>query len=411
MHAPADVAERLRRARSRPLGLAHVEVQHVVAERARAFLDPPRQHAAPGRGRAHRARRSECISWRRRPAPRCCAAGGPAGRSRRSCRRAGRRTARAPAPAARRGNSAPAPARPGGLTQPKPPPSMIAASAASHSACRSSSSSSVDALDRAMLGVGSRDVRRGIAQGVQRRKLVEDAQADLLALLDVELGAGAVAGGDHGDDRAAVIGGGEHLVRIAAAQRVAVHEIGVIAGLEARPAADARRARSRSAFQPICGRRRLGRRPSRRSRRRSSRSPAVIACSSPRSAISCMPTQMPRNGVPASVAASIASRRPGTAARPRAQSAKAPWPGSTMRSAAATVVGVGGDDDVGVEARRARPRARARARRRRGCRCRNRRRRPSSAPQLPRRRSGRRVEQPRRAPRPRRGRRPRGPAA
>ena len=34
--------------------------------------------------------------------------------------------------------------------------------------------------------------------------------------------------------------------------------------------------------------------------------PGVTACSSPRSAISCMPTQMPRNGVPASVAVSIA---------------------------------------------------------------------------------------------------------
>ena len=39
---------------------------------------------------------------------------------------------------------------------------------------------------------------------------------------------------------------------------------------------------------------------------------------------------------------------PGTASRPRLQSAKAPTPGSTMRSAAATIVRVGGHHDLGV---------------------------------------------------------------
>jgi hypothetical protein len=49
-----------------------------------------------------------------------------------------------------------------------------------------------------------------------------------------------------------------------------------------------------------------------------------------------MPTQMPKNGRPRAITASLtASSSPGTAASPRRQSAKAPWPGSTMRSAAA----------------------------------------------------------------------------
>ncbi len=52
-----------------------------------------------------------------------------------------------------------------------------------------------------------------------------------------------------------------------------------------------------------------------------------------------MPTQMPRNGRPGRRSRSIASRMPSTAASPAAQSANAPWPGSTTRSAAATCAG------------------------------------------------------------------------
>ncbi len=61
--------------------------------------------------------------------------------------------------------------------------------------------------------------------------------------------------------------------------------------------------------------------------------------------MSCMPTQMPRNGRPPATACSIACRMPGTAASPVAQSRKAPWPGSTTRSAAATASGSAVIDD------------------------------------------------------------------
>ena len=70
-------------------------------------------------------------------------------------------------------------------------------------------------------------------------------------------------------------------------------------------------------------------------------SPSVTTYSRPRSAMSCMPTQMPRNGRPLPrTVSSSASTMPGTASRPRRQSAKAPTPGSTTRSARRTVVGI-----------------------------------------------------------------------
>ena len=60
-------------------------------------------------------------------------------------------------------------------------------------------------------------------------------------------------------------------------------------------------------------------------------------CSSPASAISCMPTQMPRNGRPCArhrSPASSASTMPGIAVqRAPCMRANAPTPGSTMRSA------------------------------------------------------------------------------
>ena len=64
----------------------------------------------------------------------------------------------------------------------------------------------------------------------------------------------------------------------------------------------------------------------------------VYDSTSPRSAINCMPTQIPRNGRPLSVTASLsASRIPGKRPRPAMQSAKAPTPGKTIRSALATL--------------------------------------------------------------------------
>ena len=68
--------------------------------------------------------------------------------------------------------------------------------------------------------------------------------------------------------------------------------------------------------------------------------PGVVRNSRPRSAISCAPTQMPRNGRCLSrTVVSRASRMPGMALTPRSQSAKAPTPGSTTRSAALTSAG------------------------------------------------------------------------
>ena len=53
-----------------------------------------------------------------------------------------------------------------------------------------------------------------------------------------------------------------------------------------------------------------------------------------------MPTQMPRNGAPSfSTFSRNASTMPGTDDRPVMQSAKAPTPGSTMRSASLTTCG------------------------------------------------------------------------
>ena len=49
-----------------------------------------------------------------------------------------------------------------------------------------------------------------------------------------------------------------------------------------------------------------------------------------------MPTQIPRNGRPESAFAITASRNPSIADSPRAQSANAPCPGNTTRTARAT---------------------------------------------------------------------------
>ena len=77
-----------------------------------------------------------------------------------------------------------------------------------------------------------------------------------------------------------------------------------------------------------------------RPRRRIHPRPSVTSYSRPRSAINCMPTQMPRNGRPLPrTVCSSASTMPGTASRPRRQSAKAPTPGNTMRSARRTASG------------------------------------------------------------------------
>ena len=94
-------------------------------------------------------------------------------------------------------------------------------------------------------------------------------------------------------------------------------------------------------FQPMCGTFSAGSEgatartsPGMRSR------PGLTPCSTPRVARSCMPTHMPRKGRPRrSTTSAIASTMPGTESRLRRQSAKAPSPGRTMRSACATSSG------------------------------------------------------------------------
>ena len=87
--------------------------------------------------------------------------------------------------------------------------------------------------------------------------------------------------------------------------------------------------------------------------------PAVSPNSSPRLAISCMPTQIPRNVAPrARTASPMASITPGRARRARLPAAKAPTPGSTTCSARAIVSG------SSVATTRAAPPSRSAARRR-----------------------------------------------
>ena len=95
---------------------------------------------------------------------------------------------------------------------------------------------------------------------------------DLLALLDVKLRSGPVAGGDHRDHRAAIIGSAPAPDRIGARKRIAMHEVGMVAGNKPSKegcAPDRIPARS-SPFAAVAVRAD----PSARSRPRSSRSPA-----------------------------------------------------------------------------------------------------------------------------------------
>ena len=78
--------------------------------------------------------------------------------------------------------------------------------------------------------------------------------------------------------------------------------------------------------------------------------PSCVPFSRPRLAMSCMPTQMPRNGTPAPITrSSSVSRMPVTASNPARQSAKAPTPGRTMRSALRTFSGSSVTRDLGIK--------------------------------------------------------------
>ena len=137
--------------------------------------------------------------------------------------------------------------------------------------------------------------------------------------------------------------------------------------------------RSFSVFQPMCGIFRLGSSGVMRSTSPGIQPrPSTTSYSRPRSAISCMPTQMPRNGRPFWRTVSFsASTMPGTASSPRRQSAKAPTPGSTTRSARAHLLGIVGHQDRLIVRRTRAPRARTPSRPSADCPSRSRRSRPS----------------------------------
>src|SRR3954453_7498245 len=98
---------------------------------------------------------------------------------------------------------------------------MIAASVASHNAARSESSSSSTCSTRKC---GGGRVGADMRSGRPAQEIGQDADANLLAFLDVKLRAGAIAGGDEGNDWPAIIGGRDRLRRVPPHQGVAMHE-------------------------------------------------------------------------------------------------------------------------------------------------------------------------------------------
>jgi hypothetical protein len=67
--------------------------------------------------------------------------------------------------------------------------------------------------------------------GGPAQEIGQNADANLLAFLDVKLRAGAITGGDEGNHRSAIICRGNGLRRITPHQSIAVYEISMIAGM------------------------------------------------------------------------------------------------------------------------------------------------------------------------------------
>ncbi len=278
----------------------------VAQLRGRRSSTRPGQHPGRDHGRARMGADDRRASGSpRRPAPRCCA-GGPQ-RSWRTADddpvRAGQRTAPAPGRAEHRGNkSRERHACQADFTQPNPPPSRMAASAASHSALEVVVPPSSLECARASKLSGSAS---GEEAGHRSRRPPQEvdragAMPTVLALLHVELGARRGSPTRHqGRPPVPPVLRGREQLRPAAprTQRIAVHEIRVVAGLQ-----DRRRGGSGawSEVEPVPAHLRQPQtnRPAWLGHvaARSSRTPGWSRCSSPRSAISCMPTQMPRNG-------------------------------------------------------------------------------------------------------------------
>ena len=137
----------------------------------------------------------------------------------------------------------------------------------------------------------------------QRAEVLQDLQADALALLRVELAGEEVVAGDRRDELAAVVGGGGDQRRVAPARRSTSARSRRRRRRRCRAGAAAS-CRLRIWFQPMCGMRKSG-----SSRSAEAHARARAGCRGPRtgpnsslsSNSSCMPRQMPRNGVPRSI--------------------------------------------------------------------------------------------------------------
>ena len=174
------------------------------------------------------------------------------------------------------------------------------------------------------------------------RKFCEQPQSHRLAFLRMELRAHDIAAPDHGGDGAVIIGGGENIALVLRDEFIGVHEIGVRAAFGIPSSNGMRRARCARSFQPICGTLISG------SRRLDDddfavdpAKPRMIAefAADGRPAIAC-PRKCRGTARRAFCTASFsASTMPGTAFSPLMQSANAPTPGSTMRSAFAATSG------------------------------------------------------------------------
>ena len=137
--------------------------------------------------------------------------------------------------------------------------------------------------------------------------------------------------------RPTIIGFGDNLRLIFRARRIAVHKI------EIRAIQTVKHSMARAHVQRVPAHMRYfeGRGHIQRIHRSGKPAqPLMLAALGAGAHTSCMPTQMPRNGRPSSTTrASSAARSPSIAARPCAQSPKAPTPGRTIWSAHATTSG------------------------------------------------------------------------
>ena len=194
------------------------------------------------------------------------------------------------------------------------------------------------------------------------QKVADKPQPRLLALLGMELRSGKIVASDR-SPRAARRNRSiaTRSAGVGEPQMVAVHKIGMRARRSSPTSNGCAAASFESRSSPYAGSLRSGSRGSIATTSPPIQPrPSIVSNSRPRSAISCMPTQMPRNGRPRTNHCLLRAPLRGRGRRrgPRRQSAKAPTPGRTMRSAAATHLGHARHVDLGRVRRFRRRRAR-----------------------------------------------------